>query len=796
MICPDCHQPLDSDIRFCIYCGSEIRQPSHGRTWWGIGRGPGNNIVFDLPQISYQHARLIRDNADWILEDRNSTNHTFINDRSKPVRRQQIRPADTVYFGSFKISARRLLAMAMEAEHETSGPYSISITEADMVLGRDPSSAIHLDHPQISWHHARITRKINRLFLHDLSSTNGTFLNGRKVAHAELMPGDTISLASFSFKLTDDQKLKKRDHRGEVRLDAENITIEVCEETTRLNKRILNDLTLTIYPSEFVGLMGPSGAGKTTLMLALNGYMPPNYGRSRINGLSIYENYDIFRGCIGYVPQDDIMHTELTVYEALFYTAKIRLPSDTTNQEISTLIDKALSQLGLLNPEKGIDVRDVIIGSAEKKGISGGERKRVNLAMELLTDPSLLFLDEPTSGLSAQDALVVMDILKSLSDNGKTIILTIHQPNLEAFSKMDNVIILSSGNLMYYGPAFPDSLMFFNPGPTPENLLNSMDHLYKGLSSRTEKEWQSEYRRSGYYQAYVIDRKATGYPVFQATSDIQRPFPSAHLHQWWCLTRRFFTVKRKDTVHTAILLLQAPIIAILIALVFYGRESPPYSPLFLLAISALWFGTSNSAREIVSEKAIYLRERMVNLKIPSYFFSKYSVLGILCAIQCVIMVVIVHKALQLRGDMILIFAVTFLAALAGLSIGLFLSSITKTQQAAVAIVPLALLPMIILGGGIRSLSDMNKPTVTLSYFVPSRWSFEQLIHLEQEGRQKKIAPAATSFQAAMPNQEVSDVDLLFGRQKKSHLALFLAVSSFVVGFAGLTMAVLKLRDRV
>jgi ABC-type multidrug transport system ATPase subunit/pSer/pThr/pTyr-binding forkhead associated (FHA) protein len=796
MICPDCHKPLDSDIRFCIYCGAEIIQPSHAREWWGIGRGPGNEIVFDLPQISYQHARLIRDNAGWILEDKNSTNHTFINDRSKPVRRQQVRPADTVYFGSFKISARCLLAMTKDAAHKTSDAHSISITDAETILGRDPSSSIHLDHPRISWHHARITCKGNRLFLQDLSSTNGTFLNGRKVAHAELVPGDTISLASFSFKLTDDQKLAKRDHRGEVRLDAENITIEVYEQTTRLNKRILNDLTLTIYPSEFVGLMGPSGAGKTTLMLALNGYMPPDYGRSRINGLSIYENYDIFRGCIGYVPQDDIMHTELTVYEALFYTAKIRLPSDTTNQEISTLIDKVLSQLGLLNPEKGIDVRGIIIGSAEKKGISGGERKRVNLAMELLTDPSLLFLDEPTSGLSAQDALVVMDVLRSLSDIGKTIILTIHQPSLEAFTKMDNVIILSSGSLMYYGPAFPDSLMFFNPGMAPGKVLNSMDHLFKGLSSRTEKEWQSEYSKSNYYQAYVRDRKTKGYPVFQAIGDIQRPLPSAHLHQWWCLTRRFFTVKRKDTVHTAILLLQAPIIAILIALVFHGKESPPYSPLFLLAISALWFGTSNSAREIVSEKAIYLRERMVNLKIPSYFFSKYSVLGTLCSIQCFIMVVIVHGALQLKGDMILTFAVTFLAALAGLSIGLFLSSITKTQQAAMAIVPLALLPMIILGGGIRSLSDMNKPTLTLSYLVPSRWSFEQLIHLEQEGRQKEITHTTTSYQDVMPNQEINGVDLLFGKEKKSHPELLLAVSSFVVCFAGLTMAVLKSRDRV
>lgn len=219
----------------------------------------------------------------------------------------------------------------------------------------------------------------------------------------------------------------------------------------------------------------------------------------------------------------------------------------------------------------------MIIGSAEKKGISGGQRKRVNLAMELLTDPSLLFLDEPTSGLSSQDTLVVMDVLRKFADGGKTIILTIHQPSLEAYKKMDNVIILSSGKLMYYGPAHPDSLTFFNPGIHPEKVTDNADNALKGLATCSEEEWQREYKKSDYYKNYVEERKNQECPIdWKKRQQISGHF---NLRQWWTLTCRYFAVKRKDIVNTAILLLQAPVIAILIALAFHGDKNLATIPL-------------------------------------------------------------------------------------------------------------------------------------------------------------------------------------------------------------------------
>lgn len=837
MSCTNCHKEIDADADFCNYCGALVscdkrlkadvdtykKMPSKPRL--SIGRSSGNDIVLDFPQISFEHAWLIKNKEGWLLKDRNSTNHTYVNDRSQPISQETISDDDTIYFGSYKTSARRLLRIKKETTLGRTDPHGISITSRETIFGRDPASTIHLDYPQISWRHAKLTRKDSDFILEDnMGSTNGTYVNGGEISTCKVTPADTIAFGSFIFKLTEDHKIIKRDYRGDIRLDAENISIIVKDNKTGDDKTLLENVSLTIYPSEFVGLMGPSGAGKTTLMLALNGYSPPNKGFSRINGQSLYEQYDSFRGSIGYVPQDDILHPELTVNEALYYTAKLRLPDDTTDKEISTLIDRILTQLGLLNPAKNIDVRNVMIGSPGNKGISGGQRKRVNLAMELLTEPSLLFLDEPTSGLSSEDTLVVMDVLRKLADEGKTIILTIHQPSLEAYRKMDNVIILSSGKLMYYGPAYPDSINFFNPKKFSEivesksissrevnckcphcgyswyDVTNNADNVLRGLANRKENEWETEYSESNYHQTYIKERKNTELSDSDTDKKVQKLSHPFNFRQWWSLTKRYFTVKMKDLTNTTILMAQAPIIAVIIAIVFHGNENlqinPPI-PLFLLVLSGLWFGASNSAREIVAERVIYLRERMVNLKIPSYLFSKYAVLSLLCLIQCMVMVGIVHPALDFNGGFFQMVGVTFMSSLAGLSIGLFISSIMKTQQAAIAIVPIVLLPMVMLGGGMLRVKEMNKPALVLSYAMPARWAYEQILHVEDNGAKvKKNNTAPNSGQDLNAKPAINYTDSLYGDYKIKDEGIFVAMAVFIVGFLGLTMGALKQKDMV
>ena len=785
MRCPNCDKEVEKSHEFCVHCGFSLK--SRAKTVFSgdlsiltVGRGEHNDIILDYPQISWDHARLFQKNGQWFIEDLGSTNHTYINDRSRPVKRARVRPEDTLYFGSYKISASRLLASGKNTALGRSMPRPITIAKKTTVFGRDPECDFHLDYPQISWRHAKLTRKGGELILEDLNSTNGTYVNGKKIKRHAVAKDDVISFSSFSFTFTEDMKIVERDYRGDIRLDAEQITVVVPDKKTGEPLKLLDDISLSVYPSELVGLMGPSGAGKTTLLLALNGYSKPREGCSLVNKEPLCDNYDKYRGVIGYVPQDDIIHPELTVYEALYYTAKLRLPSDTSEEEIRQRIESVLAQLDLSGPDGKKDIRDRKIGSPESKEISGGQRKKVNLAMELITDPQLLFLDEPTSGLSSQDTLVVMEVLRKLADRGKTIILTIHQPSLEAYRQMDNVIVLDFGKLVYYGPAFPDSIEFFNPGKSDEKLFDSADNALKGLKTGSDMgvDWQARYAGSVHCQKYVRQRR-TDECIAKASPQDSKPARGGTSRQFLTLASRYLKIKSSDRNNTAILLLQAPIIALLIAMVFDIEGEPPFTPLFLLVISAFWFGASNSAGEIVKEKAIYLRERMVNLNIPSYVLSKFFVLGLLCLAQCLVLSAIVYTFLDISGGFFPILGAVFLAAVAGLSIGLFISSVAPTRQTATSIVPLVLIPMIILGGGILPVKRMNDASFLCATCTPSRWSYEHIVNIANDER---------------PVGAADYMESLFGERQTDGGAPLFAMLLIVAVSTGATMLVLKRRD--
>ncbi len=344
---------------------------------------------------------------------------------------------------------------------------------------------------------------------------------------------------------------------------------------------------------------------------------------------------------------------------------------------------------------------NVLIGSAEKKGISGGQRKRVNLAMELLTDPLVLFLDEPTSGLSSEDAAPRDALLRRLADSGKTILLTVHQPGLEAYRLMDNLALVSKdkgssepGQLVYYGPAHPNAAHFFNPNVAskPDPLP---DDIFKGLSQRPSAEWAADYRRSNYYRQFVTARGG------RPSQDALRKGTTRLRHydvfrQWRTLTARCLTIKRKNLWNTLILAAQAPVVAILVVLVFvhkaslrldgksltdWGNVGQAVGPtVFLVTLASLWFGCSNAAREIVGEWAIYHRERMINLLVPSYIASKLTVLGGLCVLQCAVLLGITHWGCSLKGPWLPMLLVLVLVSFVGVAIGLTLSACAERRR--------------------------------------------------------------------------------------------------------------------
>ena len=377
-----------------------------------------------------------------------------------------------------------------------------------------------------------------------------------------------------------------------------------------------------------------------------------------------------------------------------------------------------------------MDIRHRRIGSPENKVLSGGQRKRINIAQELITNPQILFLDEPTSGLAAKDAKELIKLLRSLAERKRVaVILTIHQPSYELFSMFSNTLLLTPGGITaYFGSAAPGAFDYFKlEKHNPDDLLDKVDVPFP-----QNQQLKEQYRLSPYYQTFVINRQKL---KTQTQELSQKDWRRPGIRQFLILTARNFRLKCKDLWGgTGILLLQAPTIALLVLIALHNNKNmiEQSKVLFILIISAIWFGCNNSAREIVAERLIYSRERMVNLKIPSYFLSKLLMMTVLCAFQCLVLLAINYGPCNLKGNFFSLYAGLVLTALASACMGLFLSAIIKTNESALGMVPIILLPQIILAGmlvkfGRKGLFDF------LSNFTVSRWSYEALLNISFAG---------------------------------------------------------------
>ncbi len=719
-----------------------------------IGRDPASDVPIDLPTVSWHHASISVEGGQYILRDVGSTNGTSVGSLGNRVQQTVLKPSDDVYLGSYKISAAQLLSP--EKKIGDAAYHKVNFGGESMEIGRDPDCDVPLAYPMVSWRHARLTRAAEGIFVEDLGSRNGTYVDGVRIGGRKLVkPGQEIGLGSFRFQLLEGGQLAQREYHGNVTIEANGIVV-----TTPSGKRLLDPVSLTVFPSELVALMGPAGAGKTTLLKALNGYTRPVEGKVLFNGASLYEYYDRFRQQMGYVPQDDIVHPQLTVRQALYFSARLR--TDLSDAEINERTEKVLADLGI--PDK----IDTVIGSPERKTLSGGQRKRVNIALELITDTPLLFLDEPTSGLSSYDAESVVDLLKQLSRSGKTIVTTIHQPSLKVYRQFDDLLMVSRdkgdspGALVYFGPAFHDSIQFFNPAPVappePQNAATvqelNPEMLFSGMavvpeSSRTQT-WRKRFEASRYQKEFVKERSGRQ-PAARGKTGEEKARRQFGFTQWLALVRRNIIVKLQDRAQTAILLIQAPLFAVLVALVNYPLRANHFEELaqklpivhFLMVVAAIWFGCNNAARDIVGEWTIYKRERMVTLKLFPYVFSKLAVLFGLCVFQCGTMLAIVYFSCGLKSNFFLDFLVLLVASMIGAGLGLSISALSRTNESAIALLPVVLLPIIALGGGMRPIYLMPKAGQIVSTIIPSRWSYEaNLLHegAAKEWGAKKFLP--------------------------------------------------------
>ncbi|MCU0691612.1 MAG: FHA domain-containing protein, partial [Polyangiaceae bacterium] len=476
---------------------------------------------------------------------------------------------------------------------------SLDFAKPFQTIGRTPDNDIVVPHPQVSSRHAVLIRSGGQTFIEDRNSANGTYVRGQRIPPGKRVPiehSERIYVGPMPLVINMPEggegqvlipDVSKWQGRPLYEIEAWELFLEVPDrDNPSTNKVLLDRISFKALPGDMIALMGPSGAGKTTLLLTLNGYLPPSSGLVRVNGENLYSIYDNLRGSIGYVPQDDIVHPELTVFEAVRYSAKFRLPPDYSNDEIDRRVEATLQQLGLEG------VRNLQIGRPEKKILSGGQRKRVNIAMELVTDPVILFLDEPTSGLAADDTTALISLLHDLAkDTGKTIIMTIHQPAKNEFEKFNLCLILGYGGVpMFYGPTLPDAYRFFggwletqgkpnaidNPrdmfdalnqreGPIFQQMLTQNPSTQRGAARQyAAKLWEAEYKQSSVYQKMYAPPRAVGTGAGQSYVPPGAPKTKGQMR---LLLSRYFKVKWRDYTGTAIMFLQAPIIGLLLALV-------------------------------------------------------------------------------------------------------------------------------------------------------------------------------------------------------------------------------------
>ncbi len=506
----------------------------------------------------------------------------------------------------------------------------------------------------------------------------------------------------------------------------------------------MHDLSFNLHNGELLAIMGGSGTGKTTLLSLLNGSIKPQGGSITINGHDISE--PAAKDLIGFVPQDDLLIEELTVYQNLWYTAKLCFEGMSA-EDIDKRVMKTLKDLGL------DAAKDLKAGSAINKYISGGQRKRLNIALELIREPAVLFLDEPTSGLSSADTEKVINLLKELTFKGKLIIVNIHQPSSDVYKLFDRLWLLDKGGYPVFDGNPIDAITYFKKAanyadaetsacPTcgnvnPEIVLNIIDE--KTLSNTGEPSDERKTTPQEWHEIYLENREKMEAPAVSDVppSDQRKP---GKLKQFAIFLRRNIKTKITNIQYLCITLLVAPVLAVICA--FLTRYAPPegytvmnnknlVSYFFMAVIVATFIGMSGSAEEIIKDRALLKRERFLNLSYGSYIWSKIVYMSGVSLIQTFLFIIIGNAIMGLHGLFwtwwLILFITAFLASLTGLLLSQCLNSVVAIYIS----IPLLLIPQILLCGLVVSFSDLTPKSKTgnvpiIGDLIPSRWSFEAL----------------------------------------------------------------------
>jgi ABC-type multidrug transport system ATPase subunit/pSer/pThr/pTyr-binding forkhead associated (FHA) protein len=699
-----------------------------------IGRAPDCAVRVDDPRVSRYHGVVWSTPAGWIFADRGTPGGSWIDgnrvDQVVIGATTQLRLGDAidgptvdlvvhavgvVPAGSFSAAGSVTRPSNVNASRP-SGMFATSYApSARLRIGREPDNDIVVDDLLVSRYHAELIRQADgRCELVDLGSLNGTYLNGQRIQRGNVAELDLVAIGHSSFRLVDG-RLEEYQDVGTVTFEASGITV-----VGRGGRTLVDDVGFSLSERSLLGIVGPSGSGKSTLLGALAGLRPADAGTVLYGGRDLYREYPELRHRIGVVPQDDVLHRELEVGRALSYAGRLRFPADVSSAERTERIDQVLTELGIA-PRAGMPIHQ----------LSGGERKRTSVALELLTKPSLLFLDEPASGLDPGLARVLMVLLRELADDGRTIVVVTHE--LSSLSLCDQVLVLAPGGVpAYVGP----------PADAPARFArNDLAEVFADLSAPGGRDWRSTPPPRS--PAGAVG--PTTVPPPQAAIGAARSKVTHPRRGWWSqlrtLTARSVEVLVADRRNLALLLLQAPILGVLVLAALPSGELGPPAPsevrlvsaagivLFVILVGATWLGANNSIREIARELPVLRRERSTGLSLSAYVASKFIVLSGLTVVQSVVLVALGTARQEGPNDPLVlgwapleVIIVVSLAGVSSMALGLLISALAGSPERATSILPIVLILQLVLAAGVVLPEIVDKPVLRqLSLASSAQW---------------------------------------------------------------------------
>ncbi|MEU5740869.1 FHA domain-containing protein [Streptomyces tendae] len=593
-----------------------------------------------------------------------------------------------------------------------------------MRIGRALENDLVVSDLQVSRNHAEFhSTPDGRMEIRDLGSHNGTYVNGQPIAKGGsqlLGPTDIVGVGHSTFQIVGD-RLEEFVDTGEVSFSARHLTVTVDG-----GKQILKDVSFGVPEKSLIAVIGPSGSGKSTLLKALTGYRPADQGEVLYDNRNLYKQFAELRQRIGLVPQDDILHKELTVKKALKYAAKLRFPADTTAAERDARIDEVLRELKLdIHKDKKVT------------SLSGGQRKRVSVALELLTKPSLIFLDEPTSGLDPGMDRDVMQLLRGLADDGRTVLVVTH--SVAELATCDKLLVMApGGSVAYFGPP-EEALNFFG--------YDTWADVFSAFENYREYDWAGRWKGSQHYQMYAADLDAVApqsvqVPPMQA---MKPPKPQGWMSQFVTLVRRYTSVIASDKGFLALMVILPAVLGAVSLLIDAdkGLLPNPANPqtgriipngtattvLLILAVGACFAGAANSVRELIKERVIYERERATGLSRSAYLMSKVFVLGLITVFQGLLVGVIgfasreiPEEGLVLGGMTLVELSLPIMAlGFTSMMFGLVISSLVKTAEKTMPLLVMFAIIQVVFTGCLFALNGavgVNQ----FSYLMPSRWA--------------------------------------------------------------------------